>query len=151
MTGTDKTGWATMLADLSIILFMITAADLANAELAQDGLASAEAVETAEPVAVYRPGRAAPPLSTWLAGQPDDPLQRLTIVVHYAGGDVDKAVAQGMTLSREAEQAGRPARMIVEQSEHTETAAILAYDSDAKAVARKLLSPEQPSSTENVR
>lgn len=151
MIGGDKTGWATMLADLSIILFMITAADLANAELAQDGLASAEAVETAEPVAVYRPGRAAPPLSDWLSSQPEDPMQRLTIVVHYAGSGLEDAVEQGLELSREAEKAGRPARMIVEQAEHTEAAAILAYDSDPKAVARKLLSPQQPSSTENVR
>ena len=151
MTIADKTGWATMLADLSIILFMITAADLANAELAKDSLSSVQAVETAEPVAVYRPGRVAPPLATWLAGQPDDPRQRLTIMVRYQGDDAGAAVEQGMQLSREAAKAGRPARMIVEQADHTETAAILAYDSDPKAMARKLLSPGRPNSTENVR
>lgn len=150
MIGGDKTGWATMLADLSIILFMITAADLANAELAQDGVSTAQAAATAEPVAVYRPGRMAPSLSAWLAGQPADPAQRLTIMVRYQGDDVGDAVGQGLQLSREAAKAGRPARMIVEQADHTETAAILAYDSDPKAVARKLLGPGD-THTEEVR
>ncbi len=84
-----------MLADLAIILFMITAADLANAELAKSELATAPAVATAEPVAVYRPGRAAPPLADWLATQPDDPRQRLTIMVRYARHDAEAAIAAG--------------------------------------------------------
>jgi hypothetical protein len=72
-------------------------------------------------------------------------------VVRYQDGDSEAAVAQGMDMSRQAQQAGHPARMIVEPAEHTETAAILAYDSDPKAVARKLLSPAQDTPTENLR
>jgi hypothetical protein len=71
-------------------------------------------------------------------------------MVRYSGDDPATAVEQGIELSREAAKAGRPARMIVEQSDRTETAAILAYDSDPKAVARKLLSPEGHDNTEDV-
>lgn len=139
MTGHGSTGWATTLADLSLILFMITAADLSNANLADAALAPASAgFATAEPVALYRPEGSAPPLRTWLAGQPEDPRQQLTIVVRYRAGDADTMMARGLRLVAEAEAAGRQARIIAEPSDRSETAAVIAYDSNSQAVARKL-------------
>ena len=146
MIGNNSQSWATTLADLAIILFMITAADLANADMAKSALEGTPTLATAEPVAIYRPGGAS--LTEWLDGQPEDPRQRLTIVVHH-GGTTSSAMDQGMRLNAEAELAGREARLIVERSEHSDVAAILAYDSDPKAVARKLLSTDQPNSTED--
>lgn len=144
-------GWAVMLADLSIILFMITAADLSNTELANSAMDQTVAVATAEPVAIYRPGGSMPSLKTWLESQPDDPRQRLTIVVHHEGADARPAMDQAMRLTSEAQHAGRDARMIVERGEHAEIAAILAYDSDPKAVAHKLLSTDAHNTTEEIR
>lgn len=138
MMDSGSQGWAVTLADLSIILFMITAADLSNAELAKTGLESTSAtVVTAEPVAMYRPSGAAPSFSTWLAQQPGDPRQQLTVIVRHDDRGADAAIARGLDLMRQAEAAGRKARLIVEQSDHSDVAAILAYDA-APTVARNL-------------
>lgn len=157
MIGQAGQGWATTLADLSIILFMITAADLSNAEIVRDGLADREQeVAAAEPVAIYRPGGGALSLRDWLAGQPDDPRQRLTIVVRYMGTESSVAIGDGLRLASDAEATGREARIIIEKSDRSETAAILAYDSDPRTVARELQrraqsQSQQRKSTENVR
>lgn len=139
MSGQVSMNWATTLADLAIILFMITAADLSNAELAESSAEpSSLAVATAEPVALYRPGGSAPPIGQWLAEQPDDPRQQLTVVVRYRPGEAASMTTQGMKLVSLAEAAGRPARLIVEPGDRSEAAAVLAYDSSPEAVARKL-------------
>jgi hypothetical protein len=139
MTGQVSSSWATILADLAIILFMITAADLSNAEIARSAAEpSSAAVTTAEPVALYRPGGSAPPLGRWLAEQPRDPRQQLTIVVHYRAGEADTMAAEGLRLVSQAEAAGRDARLIAEPAERSDTAVVLAYDANPQAVARKL-------------
>lgn len=138
MMGQSSTGWATTLADLSLILFMITAADLANAELAESAAAAPAAIAVAEPVALYRPGGSAPPLKSWLATQPDDPRQQLTVVVRYRPADAGAMMAQALQLASAAERAGRPARIVAEPAARSETAVIIAYDANPDQVARKL-------------
>jgi hypothetical protein len=138
MSAQVSTSWATILADLAILLFMITAADLSNAEIARSAAPSSAAVATAEPVALYRPGGSMPSLGRWLAEQPDDPRQQLTIVVHYRAGEADRMAAEGLRLVSQAEAAGRDARLIAEPGDRSEAAAVLAYDADPQAVARKL-------------
>lgn len=139
MTGQVTTSWATTLADLAIILFMITAADLSNAEIAKSVTEPpSTALATAEPVAFYRPGGSAPPLASWLAEQPDDPRQQLTVVVRYRAGEADVMAAEGLRLVSQAEAAGRHARLIAEPAEQSEAAAVLAYDANPQVVARKL-------------
>lgn len=153
MIGQGSQGWATTLADLSIILFMITAADLSNAELAKSGLETTSAmVATAEPVAMFRPGPSAPTLKAWLSQQPDDPRQQLTVIVRHkgSGAEADAIIARGLDLMTQADAAGRQARLIVEHSDHADVAAILAYDSDP-AVAHKLLEHGQRNNTEKLR
>jgi hypothetical protein len=137
MTGQVSSSWATILADLAIILFMITAADLSNAEIARSAAEpSPAAVTTAEPVALYRPGGSAPPLGRWLAEQPRDPRQQLTIVVRYRAGEADTMAAEGLRLVSQAEAAGRDARLIAEPAERSDTAVVLAYDDIQHSVAR---------------
>jgi hypothetical protein len=139
MTGQVSSNWATILADLAIILFMITAADLSNAEIARSAAGpSSAAVTTAEPVAFYRPDGSALSLGRWLAEQPRDPRQQLTIVVHYRAGEADAMATEGLRLISQAEAAGHDARLIAEPGERSEAAVVLAYDADPQAVARKL-------------
>lgn len=136
-------GWLTTLADLSIILFMVTAADLSNAKVETGTPESASAmVATSEPVAVFRPDAGAMPLSEWLAEQPDDPRQHLTIVVRYGPGGMKDAMAKGLSLAREAEGAGRSARIISEAGDRDDINVFLAYDANPQAVARNLLDQE---------
>lgn len=151
MIGAGTQGWAITLADLCIILFLITSADLSNAEIAKSALdkGDAAAIATADPVAIYRPGPT--PLRAWLESQQADPRQRITVVVHHDGTHTAQALAQGAKLAEEAEKAGHQPRVIVEQSAHPDVAVMLTYDTDAKSVARKLLSPGQTNQTENAR
>lgn len=121
-------GWMTTLADLSIILFMITAADLSRAGLADT--AQVVGKPLAEPVASFRPGNGAPSLTHWLASQPADPRQRLTVLIQLGGRAPDDVLQPGLVLMRQAEKAGYRARLIVEQADAPDTIAYLAYDAE---------------------
>lgn len=134
--------WLMTLADLTIILFIITAADLSRADArVTDTAHSVAAIATAEPTAIFRPG--GPSLSAWLAGQPGDPRQQLTILVRHARGDQAVAMGKGMALLEQAQQAGRDARLVVEEGEHSEIAAFLAYDVSPAKMARQLHEADQ--------
>lgn len=137
MIGQTSTGWATTLADLAIILFLITAADLSNAQPAREAPAAGP-IAVAEPTAIYRPQGSASSLKTWLAAQAMDSRQQLTITVHYRPGEAEAMTARGLRLVAEAEASGRHARMISEPADTSEAAAVLAYDDNAQAMARNL-------------
>lgn len=135
--------WLMTLADLTIILFIITAADLSRADASVKATAqSAAAVATSEPVAIYRPGAHAGTLASWLADQPADPRQQLTILVRHKQGDQAAQMGRGMALLEDAQADGREARLVVEEGEHSEVAAFLAYDASPAKVARQLLQDE---------
>ena len=113
--------WQTMLADLALILFMVTAAAMGqNPKPAPTPTSpppspppSAPQGSPGEPVAVWRAGAGAPSLSLWLAGQQADPRLTLTIAVAYAPGGQAMALAQASSLAREAGAPGRQARIVV--------------------------------------
>lgn len=143
MIAPSGNSWLTTLADLSIILFMVTAADLSNAKVEADAPENVSAmVAVSEPVAVFRPEAGKMKLGAWLAGQADDPRQHLTILVRHGPGSMDAAMARGLELARESESAGKPARIISEQGESDDITAILAYDANPLAMARNLLVPD---------
>lgn len=108
-------GWQTVLADLSLILFMVTASAIS------EGPAAAPAPllpALGEPVAVWRPGSGAPPLGAWLAATAPDPRLRLTIIAAPTAG------AEALAL---AASAGRPVRVLIEPGA-SGVAATLTYD-----------------------
>jgi hypothetical protein len=119
-------GWQTLLADLSIILFMVTAAALSQSK---DGQAAAVPKPSArgEPLAVYRSGAGAPPLGQWLASQSPDPRQQLSIVAHYPAGGQQAALSEVAQMLSQAGAAGISARLVVEPGEGG-IVATLAYD-----------------------
>ena len=135
-------GWQTLLADLSIILFMVTAAALSQSKdgaQAKDGgaMATPRASARGEPLAVYRTGPGAPPLGQWLASQLPDPRQQLSIVAHYAPGRQQAALAEAGALLAQAGGAGLTARLVVEPGEGG-TVATLAYDAASAGLAQGL-------------
>jgi len=136
-------GWQTVLADLSLILFMVTAAALSQAEA--DGRAAKRHAQRAvtpispqgEPLAVYRAGEGAPPLAQWLAGQSPDARQQVTIVAQYPPGGQAGALAEAGTLAEQAGAAGARARIVIEPG--TAGAVVsLAYDDPRATLARGL-------------
>ncbi|MFM5954931.1 MAG: hypothetical protein ACKOPE_11620 [Novosphingobium sp.] len=112
-------GWQTVLADLSLILFMVTASAVSEVPAAPVQAGSVLPA-LGEPAAVWRQTPGAPPLATWLAASPD-PRLRLTIVA---------APAEATAALRLADAAGRPARVLVEP-EASGIAATLTYDQPA--------------------
>jgi len=138
-------GWQTTMADLALILFMVTAAGIHAERQQQDRQPEAAAPLTprAEPLAVYRAQAGAPPLGEWLAEQSPDRRQYLTIVARYRPGGAEAAALAAVGLAREAGQAGVSARIVLEPGEAADLLATLAYDRPDVAMAR----PLQPASS----
>lgn len=137
-TGT-RTGWQTTLADLALILFMVTAAAMAAKpppeKAGPEKVGAEKAVETAsplpasgEPLAIYRVARGAPPLADWLRDQPRDTRQNLTIIARYSAGARDQSTAAANALAAEAGDFGRSARIVVEPAQVSELIAVLDFD-----------------------
>jgi hypothetical protein len=133
-------GWQTVLADLSLILFMTTAATLAatpddetagQARTVRTGQAPSPA---SEPVAIYRPAAGAPPLSQWLAEQSPDARQRLTIVGHYAPGGQAELLSRIAALANEAGTRLQGVRIVAEPGT-PDLVATLAYDAPPAPLA----------------
>lgn len=123
------TGWQTLMADLSIILFMVTAAALSQAgpgKAAQPASAPAPS-QRGEPIAVYRTGAGAPPLGEWLDTLPRDERQMLTVVSTYTPGKQADALTRAAELARDAEQRRVLTRIVIEPGAGDATAS-LAYD-----------------------
>lgn len=114
-------GWQTVLADLSLILFMTTAAVVA--EPTEPALPAPRAAPTlpalGEPVAVWSGVPGGPALKDWLAQTAQDPRLRLTIV---------SAPAQADAALRLAAAAGRPVRVVIEPEASGALLATLTYD-----------------------
>jgi hypothetical protein len=143
-------GWQYILADLSLILFMVTAAALASSDNAPahtpstlQHVAGVPAAGNrplspqAEPLALYRSAPGAPSLGQWLHQQSADSRQQLTIVAQYAPGGQAEALSQAAALARDAGEAGARARIVVEPGQGGATAS-LAFDAPEAAVARDL-------------
>lgn len=143
-------GWQYALADLSMILFLVTASALAR----QDGapapppaprppVAAAarpqpDVVALADPVAVWRAGPGGPSLREWLAGQALDPRQRLTIVARYSNGRAQEAFARAERAMSGLDRLPSSARMVVEPAGVDDLSATLTWDASAGGVAQPL-------------
>jgi hypothetical protein len=132
------TGWQYAIADLSLILFLVTASTLAHAgggkpaalPPAAHPFPVTAAIES-EPVAVWSPGQDAPPLAAWLAQVGDDPRLEVRIVVRYASGAREPAIAQAMDLADEGGARAAKARILVEPGERAGASVALAYSREA--------------------
>ncbi len=115
-------GWQIVLADLSLVLFLATAAALE----ASDGEEFMFMAPEADAVAVYREG-AGRSLSDWLAERPRDPRERLTVLARHVPGTRNEAMKGALELAEEAEEAGRPARIVLEPAAQAETVALIGF------------------------
>ena len=136
------TGWQTLLADLSIILFMVTASALSTAPDAKAPASpppqppgTTPRSPRSEPLAFFRAEPGAPPLHEWLAGQPIAPREQLTITAQYLPGAQAAAVRRAEALAADAGAAGVRARIIVEPGAGGVVAS-LAYDVPEASVAQ---------------
>jgi hypothetical protein len=139
--GRSGHGWQLILADLALILFLLTLSALPNAEAetgrqraVQENAAREEDTrprpEIAAAQTLFRPVAGGPSLGAWLTAQSPDPRATLTIfAVHATGGEAD-AWARAEALSAEARGAGARVRTIIAAGGEAEIYASLAYDSE---------------------
>jgi len=131
--------WQLILADLALILFLLTLSALpaAEAETAR-GLASravqektaraAVEAEVAAAQALFRPVPGGPALGDWLAAQAPDPRATLTIFAVHAPGGEAAAWARAEALASEARARGTRVRTIISAGSSADIYASLAYD-----------------------
>ena len=129
-------GWQTTIADLALILFIVTAAAIDGQPNRADSASSPPA--SGEPLAIYRAGEDAPPLPQWLAEQTPDGRQFLTIVARYPEGDAAAAAGRALALADQARAAGTTARIVLEPGDTEDLTATLAFDRPDAVVARSL-------------
>ncbi|WP_068090757.1 hypothetical protein [Novosphingobium rosa] len=141
-------GWQTLLADLSLILFMVTAAAMAEPSVPAGKAQAApppppppppspkpgpDLVDPtrAQPLAIWREAPGGPGIDAWLASQQPDSRQRLTITLRYPPEGQSHAIVNIARLTQEAGAMGQKARIIMEPEAAgapSEVLASLAYD-----------------------
>jgi len=130
------TGWQYALADLSLILFLVTASALAQANSAPKAPPPAPlpppiaAALSSEPVAVWSAGAGAPPLADWLAQVAADPRLEVQIIVRFSDKGRDAAVAQAVQLAAVGGPRASSARILVEPGERAGASVSLTYASE---------------------
>ncbi|KRA82871.1 hypothetical protein ASD76_01900 [Altererythrobacter sp. Root672] len=131
-------GWQTTMADLALILFIVTAAGISSEIQKKDALPV-----SGEPLAIYSDAEGAPPLSQWLAEQAPDQRQQLSLIVRYEAGHAPEAAEKAIEMARAAGPAGQSARIILEQGVKAEALAVLAFDQGEEKMAQTLQQDRQ--------
>ena len=131
----NSNSWQLILADLALILFLVTAAALSAGGGIEEAIeAINEPDQTALPgtlapaQALYRAGPGLPTLAEWLEQQPRDPRASLTIVAQHIAGEDERAWSDARSMAATANAMGVRARVIIREGEASAIHASLAYD-----------------------
>ncbi|MEM9310142.1 MAG: hypothetical protein AAGA34_01735 [Pseudomonadota bacterium] len=134
----SPTSWQLILADLALILFLMTAAALTGGAEEDSALPPEPSFQPPTPEAVapaqalYRTGPGLPTLAQWLEQQPRDPRAALTIVARHGPGTADRAWADARAMAATASAMGVRARVIIREGARDDIHASLAYDQPAE-------------------
>ena len=141
-------GWQLILADLALILFLLTLSALPAAEAEAGRQLAARAVqektareslrpeaEIAAAHALFRPVAGGPGLGEWLEAQSPDPRATLTIFAIHAPGEETAAWTRAEALAAEARAHGARVRTIITTGKEAEIYASLAYDAEPTEAA----------------
>lgn len=138
--GAGGTGWQLILADLALILFLLTLSALPAAEAetgrkladraarGEEARAVPASAEIAAAQALFRPVSGGPSLTQWLASQPHDPRATLTVFARYQAGEEAAAWQAAQALAAEARGRDVPVRAIIGAGAEADLYASLAYD-----------------------
>lgn len=144
MIRTGAASWQVTLADLSLILFMVTLAGISvSGKDSPAGLAPEAAPEAAPIQALYRStGAAAPDFGDWLAMQQVDDRMTLAIHIQHPAGDQAWALAQAQRMMAVIQTAAIPYRLQIEPGRRRISYASLGFDgqssmdADGKSASR---------------
>ena len=138
MTRSGGAEWQLVLADLALILFLVTVSALATMDEAGSdlGLAGSPALSSAEAdrfsVApsqeVFRPTPLGPTLGEWLARRQRDPRVTLTVFAQYTLDERSEVWEAAQALANDASASGFAVRVVITPGEASDLHASLAYD-----------------------
>jgi hypothetical protein len=142
-TKRSRASWQTLLADLSLVLFMVTAGALGHARGEAQPAPRGAVPQPASPLSVYRDAAGAPPLAAWLAQQRPDARQQLTIVTRYPAGSEGAVPGKVAELLAASARSGAHPRIVIEPGPGG-TSAGLGFDAVPGNVAQVLREQRHP-------
>jgi hypothetical protein len=131
--------WLVPLADLSMILFIITGTAMSSrppepTQPPEPQQAGGFAMGVASAVFVDAAG--GPSLAEWLASVPPGPGEQVTIEGRFIAADRGQVVARTEALAEQALALGIAARVILQPAAETRVQALVAHDADPDTTAR---------------
>lgn len=126
MIGGANGGWLVPLADLSLILFIVTGGTLTADLTGADAAVPPEGVTAA----IHIDGPGAPPLADMLAAHIASAGEQLTVLGYYARDEREAVRARTEALAGEAIAAGIEPRVILQPAGETMVIARFAHDAD---------------------
>ena len=136
-------GWQVLLADLSLILFITTAATLGQSDDSPPAVATSGDVL---PAAVYRigdTGDGPDQMREWIRSYTPDPRESLEIVIRYRPEHFGEALSRAQGLMAQAHTSGHDPRITFEVAPDETITASFGFTGNP-AMARKLLEPPVP-------
>jgi len=131
----NPSSWQLILADLALILFLVTAAALTAGSPPDEAAkveGRADAAPQAQPLApsqaLFRAGPGLPTLAQWLALQPRDPRAALTIIAQYAPGEEAQVWDDARQMAATAAAQNVRARVVIRPAQRNDLYASLAFD-----------------------
>ncbi len=128
----DAPGWQLILADLSLILFLVTVAALAvqsdEDELPPEQDVIRPGANVAPAQALYRPGNGSPSIAEWLDNQSPDPRATLSVIALHRKGEEARAWERAQALAEEARERGVVVRVVIQSGNEADLYASLAFD-----------------------
>lgn len=131
--------WQTILADLALILFIVSASSLDRPEPRE----TAGAPQDTQTLAIWREAPDAPGLPQWLAQQQADSRTRLVLTIGHAPGERAEAWRRAARLAAQAGAMGQSARIVLEPGAPGMVHASLHYDRCARATGADLACPPE--------
>lgn len=119
--------WQLLLADLALILFLVTLTALVNSDGKSDE-ALARPAYVAPAQALFRPSARGPSLAEWLQEQPLDPRLTLTIIAQHSGEDQDLMWQNAQIMAASVVGAETRVRVLITKGKQSDLYASLAYD-----------------------
>lgn len=130
----QSNAWQLILADLALILFLVTAAALSAGGGGGGGIedpshSTDQRTEIIAPAqALYRAGPGLPSLAEWLEQQPSDPRASLTIIAEHSTGQDERAWSDARAMAATAGAMNVRSRVLIREGKTNSVYASLGYD-----------------------
>lgn len=135
-SGQGQGSWLVPLADLSLILFILTGSAISatpgDARVAAADPEPARVPGEANASAIHFDGEGAPPLAAMLDAHVPAAGEQLTIAAYYAPGDRLLAARRAEALAGQAQASGVEPRVVLQPAPATQVLAFFAFDREAQ-------------------